>query len=176
MLKQWLSTTDVPIEKHGMLLWRALTGDAKLLISHFRDEELLRCDAVQRVFDVLVQAHRHISEFEHQDDFDNAIYKLHSERNQTLLQFATVGRATYLKHDSSGHPLLDHTKGMIFLRQAKIPGHLEDLIIVKTHVSRNFSDLLEAIQVLARRPMSQTSSLYPSFNDDWTDSTYVSEY
>ena len=41
MLKQWLSTTDVPIEKHGMLLWRALTGDAKLLISHFRDEELL---------------------------------------------------------------------------------------------------------------------------------------
>ena len=36
-LKEWLSTTDVPPEKHGMLLWRALTGDAKLLISHFRD-------------------------------------------------------------------------------------------------------------------------------------------
>ena len=33
MLKQWLSTTDVPVEKHGMLLWRALTGDAKA--SHF---------------------------------------------------------------------------------------------------------------------------------------------
>ena len=49
-LKQWLSTTDVPIEKHGMLLWRALTGDAKLLISHFRDEELLRWDAGQRIF------------------------------------------------------------------------------------------------------------------------------
>ena len=29
-VKQWLSTTDVPSEKHGMLLWRALTGDAKL--------------------------------------------------------------------------------------------------------------------------------------------------
>ena len=66
MLKQWLSTTDVPLEKHGMLLWRALTGDAKLPVSHFRDEELLRWDAV------LVQAHKHISEFEHQDDFDNA--------------------------------------------------------------------------------------------------------
>ena len=24
-----------------MLLWRALTGDAKLLTSHFRDEDLL---------------------------------------------------------------------------------------------------------------------------------------
>ena len=34
-LKQWLSTTDVPPEKHGVLLWRALTGDAKLLTSHF---------------------------------------------------------------------------------------------------------------------------------------------
>ena len=41
MLKQWLGTTDVPIETHGMLLRRALTGDAKLLISHFRDDELL---------------------------------------------------------------------------------------------------------------------------------------
>ena len=40
-LKQRLSTTDVPSERRGMLLWRALTGDAKLLISHFRDEDLL---------------------------------------------------------------------------------------------------------------------------------------
>ena len=69
----------------------------------------------------------------------------------------------------------DRTKGMIFLRQAKIPGHLEDHIMAKTNGSRNFSDLLEAIQVLARRPMSQTSSSYPSFNDDWTDSTCVTE-
>ena len=172
MLKQWLSTTDVPIEKHGMLLWRALTGDAKLLISHFRDDELLRWDAGQRMFDVLVQAHKHICEFEDQDDFDNAFYKLHRERNQTLLQFANVARAAYLKHDSHGHPLPDRTMGMIFLRPAKIPGHLEDHIVAKTNGSRNFSDLLEAIQVLARRPMSQTSSSYPSFNDDWTDSTY----
>ena len=81
MLKQWLSTTDVPLEKHGMLLWRALAGDAKLLISHFRDEELLRWDAGQRIFDVLVQVHKHISEFEDQDDFDNAFFKLHRERN-----------------------------------------------------------------------------------------------
>ena len=58
MMKQWLSTADVPMEKHGMLLWRALTDDAKLLISHFRDEELLRWDAGQRIFDVLVQAHK----------------------------------------------------------------------------------------------------------------------
>ena len=159
-----------------MLLWRALTGDAKLLISHFRDEELLRWDAGQRIFDVLVHAHKHTSEFEDQDDIDNAFYKLHRERNQTLLQFANVARAAYLKHDSHGHPLPDRTKGMIFLRQAKIPGHLEDHIMTKTNGSRNFSDLLEAIQVLARRPMSQTSSSYPSFNDDWTDSTYVTEY
>ena len=98
------------------------------------------------------------------------------ERNQTLLQFANVARAAYLKHDSYGHPLPDRTKGMIFLRQAKIPGHLEDHIMAKTNGSRNFSDLLEAIQVLAMRPMSQTSSSYPSFNDDWTDNTYVTEY
>ena len=54
-------------------------------------------------FDVLVQAHKHISEFEDQDDFDNAFCKLHRERNQTLLQFANVARAAYLKHDSYGH-------------------------------------------------------------------------
>ena len=48
--------------------------------------------------------------------------------------------------------------------------------MAKTNGSRNFSDLLQVIQVLAQRPMSQTSSSYPSFNDDWTDSTYVTEY
>ena len=48
--------------------------------------------------------------------------------------------------------------------------------MAKTNGSRNFSDLLEAIQVLARRPMNQASSSYPSFNDDWTDSTCVTEY
>ena len=68
-----------------MLMRRALTGDAKLLISHFRDDELLRWDAGQRIFDVLVQVHKHISEFEDQDDFDNAFYKLHTERNQTFV-------------------------------------------------------------------------------------------
>ena len=161
MLKQWLSTTDVPLEKHGMLLWRALTGDAKPLISHFRDEELLRWDDGQRIFDVFVQAHKHISELEDQDDFDNAFYKLQRERNQTLLQFANVARPAYLKHDACGHPLPDRTKGMIFLRKAKIPGHLEDHIMAKTNGSRNFSDLLEAIQVLSRRPMNEASSSYP---------------
>ena len=48
--------------------------------------------------------------------------------------------------------------------------------MAKTNGSRNFSDLLEAIQVLARRPMNQASSSYPSFNDDWTDGTCVTEY
>ena len=46
----------------------------------------------------------------------------------------------------------------------------------ENYSSRIFSDLLEGIQVLARRPMRQTSSSHPSFNDDWTDSTYVIEY
>ena len=45
-----------------------------------------------------------------QDDLDNAFYKLHRERNQTLLQFANVARAAYLKHDSNVHPLPDRTK------------------------------------------------------------------
>ena len=87
-----------------------------------------------------------------------------------------MARAAYLKHDSYGHFVPGRTKGMIRLKQAKIPGHVEDHIMAKTNGSMNFSDLLEASQVLARRPVSQTSSSYPSFNDDWTDNTYVTEY
>ena len=64
---------------------------------------------------------------------------------------------------------------MIFLRQAKIPGHLEDHIMAKTNGSRNFSDLLDAIQILARRPMSQISSSFPSYYDEWDDSTNATE-
>ena len=138
IILRWLSTNDVPSECHGMLLRRALTGCAKLLISHFRGGDLLHWDAGQRIFDVLAQAHKHISEFEDQDDFDNAFYKLHRERNQMLLQFANVARAAYLEHDACGHPLLDRTKGMIFLRQAKIPGHLEDHITARPTVRGTF--------------------------------------
>ena len=81
-----------------------------------------------------------------------------------------------LKHDAYGYPLPDRTKGMIFLRQVKIPGHLEDHIMAKTNGSRNFSDLLDAIQILARRPMSQLSSSFPSYYDEWDDSTNATEY
>ena len=65
---------------------------------------------------------------------------------------------------------------MIFLRQAKIPEHLEDHITAKTNSSRNFSDLLDAIQILARRPMSQISSSFPSYDDEWDESTNATEY
>ena len=65
---------------------------------------------------------------------------------------------------------------MIFLRQAKIPGHLEDHILAKTNGSRNFSDLLDAIQILALRPTSQISSSFPSHYDEWDDSTNATEY
>ena len=122
---------------------------------------------------VLAQAHKHISECEDQDDFDNAFCKLHLERNQTLLQFANVARAPYLKHDANGSPLPDRTKSTIFFRQAKIPGHLEDHIMAKTNGSRNFP-LLDAIQILARRPMSQVSSSFPSYDDATTLSTTMS--
>ena len=143
-----------------------MTVDAKLLISHFRDEDLLCWDAGQTTFDVLAQAHKHISEFEDQDDFDDAFFKVHRERNQTLLN---VARASYLKHDAYGYPLPDRTKGMIFLRQAKISRGT-------WKTTSNFSDLLDAIQILARRPMGQVSSSFPSYDDEWDDSTNATEY
>ena len=65
---------------------------------------------------------------------------------------------------------------MIFPRQAKILEHMEDHIIAKINGSRNFSDLLDAIQILAWRPMSQVSSLFPSYDDEWDDSTTATEY
>ena len=108
---------------------------------------------------------KHISEFEDQDDLDNAFYKLRR---------ASVARAADLKHDAYGYPLPDRTKGMIFLRQAKILGHLKDHFMAKTIGSRDFSDLLDAIQILARRPMSQVSSSFPSYYDEW-DSTDATE-
>ena len=48
--------------------------------------------------------------------------------------------------------------------------------MAKTNGSRNFSDLLDAIQILARRPMSQVSSSFPSYNDEWDDGTNATEY
>ena len=93
--------------------------------------------------------------------------KLHLERIQTLLLFANVARAPYLNHDANGSPLPDGTRGMIFLRQAKIPGHLEDHIMAKTNGSRNFP----ISSMPSQRPMSQVSSSFPSYDDATTLST-----
>ena len=48
--------------------------------------------------------------------------------------------------------------------------------MAKTNGSRDISDLLEAIQILAWRPMSQVSSSFPSYDDEWDDSTNATEY
>eukprot|EP00969_Alexandrium_andersonii_P352275 15437301-Alexandrium_andersonii.AAC.1 len=45
---------------------------------------------------------------------------------------------------------------MIFLERAKMPGTLEDHMVARAGGSRNSSDLLEAIRVLARRPTHLT--------------------
>ena len=163
-LRFWLANTDIPSKKHGVMLWKALTGDAKLLVDHLTDEDLARHDAASKISGLLEQAHRHISEHEDQDDFDKAVFGLHRERGQSLLQFANVARSAFLKADAHGDPLPDRRKGMIFLRRAKIPGHLEDHIMSRTAGSRNFSDLLEAIRVLARR-----SDLNPSSSGTYLD-------
>ena len=44
------------------------------------------------------------------------------ERNQTLLQFANVARAAYLKHDAYGYTLPDRTKGMKASQDPRAPG------------------------------------------------------
>ena len=56
-----------------------------------------------------------------------------------------------------------------------IPGHLGDHIMAKTNHSGNFSNIV-AIQILARRPMSQVSSSFPSHDDEWDDSTNATDY
>ena len=48
--------------------------------------------------------------------------------------------------------------------------------MAKTIGSRNFSDLLEAIQILARKPMNQVSSSFRSFDDEWAGDAGVINY
>ena len=48
--------------------------------------------------------------------------------------------------------------------------------MAKINGSRNFSDLPDAIQILARRTKSQVSSSFPSYDHKWDDSTNATEY
>ena len=111
-------------------------------------------DAGQRIFDVLAQAHKDITECDDQDDFDSPFCKLYRERNQTLLQIASVSSRW-----CEGPGLPQASQDPRTSGQAHRGGD---------HGLRNFSDLLEAIQILARRPMNQVSSSFPSRgrNDD----------
>ena len=119
-LDQWFMTTDIPTQKHGILLFRALSGEAGLLIQHLSNEELCKENAGTRIRDILEYAYQHVTENEDQHDFDEAVYGLHRERHQTLLQFANVAQAAFIKADQHGDPLPQKRKGMIFLRRAKI--------------------------------------------------------
>ena len=87
------------------------------------------------------------------------------------MQFANVARSAFLKTDAHGDPLPDRREGMIFLRRAKIPGHLEDHIMARTGGSRNFSDLMDAIRILARRAeqSAPTSDTHLDLEEGGTD-------
>jgi hypothetical protein len=171
-LDHWLASTDIPSTKHGFLLWKVLTGNAKLLIEHLSDGELAKYDAGGTIRSIQEKkAFRHISDNEDQDDFDRAVFGLHRDRNQSILDFSNVALSAFLKADAHGDPLPDKRKGMIFLRAAKIPGHLEDHLMTRTAGSRNFSDLIEAVRVLARRPGVTSSNTYVELGD----SDYVQE-
>ena len=99
--------------------------------------------------------------------------KLHLERNQTLLQFVNVARAPYLKHDANGSPFPDRTKGMIFFRPAKTPRTPGRPHHGQDQRFEELSYLVDAIQILARRYMSQVSSSFPSYDDATTLSTMM---
>ena len=157
-----------------MLLWRALTGDAKLLISHFRDEDLLcwgrgyltpwlkltsksasfrtRMTSTMLSTNCTVSATRHCRSLRMWPG-------LPIGSTTPTVTLCPTGRRAW---SSSGKP--------------RSPEHLEDHIMAKTNSSRNFSDLVDAIQILARRPMSQVSSSFPSYDDEWDDSTNATEY
>ena len=120
------------------MLWRVLTGDAHLLIDHLADAELADPMAGKTIRQLLEGAQKHIAEVEDQDDFDAAVYGLERNRSQSLLQFANIARSVFLKADTHGDPLPDRRKGMIFLKKAKMPGHIYDHIMAKTSGSKDF--------------------------------------
>jgi hypothetical protein len=114
---------------------------------------------------MLEHAHRHISELDDQDDLERAVFGLVRDRNQSLIQFANHARAAFLKADSHGEPLPDRRKGMIFMKRVKTPLHLEDHVMGETNGSRCFSDLLDAIRMLARGPSSPQSGTYADYDE-----------
>ena len=151
------------------MLWRAITGDAKLLISHLSDDDLSRPDIGKTIRNLLADAYRYISEFEDQEDFDHAVYGLVRGREQSLLQFAQVAQSAFLKADQHGDPLSDRRKGMIFLKRAKIPPHLEDHIMARTGGEKSFTALFDAIKILNRRPQTISGSTYWEAGDEEED-------
>ena len=104
----WLSSTNIPAGKHGILLWRALTGDAKLLINHLTDIELAYPGIGKRIRSILEYSHRHSSEFEDQDDFDNAVYGLHRKNPESL---AVCESRPFLVFEGGFTPLIHFQTG-----------------------------------------------------------------
>ena len=169
-LKQWLSTTGVPSERHGMLLWRALTGDAKLLISVTKTGcfgmldrgyltswlRLTSISASLRTRMTLTMPSTNCTA--------SATRRYYSLRMWPALPSTTpmvsrclTGRRAW---SSSGKPR----------SRCGRPHHGQDQRF------KELSDLLDATQILARRLMSQVSSSFPSYDDEWDDSTNATEY
>eukprot|EP00969_Alexandrium_andersonii_P138422 6121463-Alexandrium_andersonii.AAC.1 len=60
---------DIPVKKHGFMIRKVLTGDAKLLIDHLTDAELMEDAAAKNIRNILAEAYRHVTDFEDQQDF-----------------------------------------------------------------------------------------------------------
>ena len=114
------------------MLFDALTVDAKHLIAHLSDEQLADEKAGHTIFDILVNAHKHVTVNEDQDDFDHAVFGAQRDNSKSLIQFANECQSLFLKSDQHGDALPDRRKGMIFLRKARNPPHQEDHILAIT--------------------------------------------
>ena len=101
--------------------------------------------------------------FEEQQDFEQAMYTLHRDRGESLLDFLNRATSVFANNDRHGDPLSDMKKGMLFLSKAKIdqtPG-LETQLMAMTEGKRELSALIPHIRQLASRSGSESDTGAP---------------
>lgn len=80
-------------------------------------------------------------------------------------------QAAFAQADKHGDSMPDDKKGMLFCKKAKMPGHIEDFIMMATQGSRKFSAMFPVIRQLARRPNTDSGGTFATVNLHDSEST-----
>ena len=110
-LRLWIGSTDIPENKRGAKVMKAVSGVAKDALEDLDIEEILKPGGVEVIVNILDKAFAPYLEQTMPRAFERAVYNGHREKSQSLLTYTVAAQARFNELRREGVDLPGPTRG-----------------------------------------------------------------